>query len=365
MPVFIITLQNGNKLKLTADDEADARVKAASRTRTPATTIGVEPVVDVQGRSDEEILAGINLPEATSLTRNAAQDRLSGGRGSINPNTQRVIRTDSPSARPEGANRSFSVAPEEAESGSGIAPSIRITPTGIGPDGGITFGGNRGSGGPEITDDSIFTDPNLVIVSNASGDGGGANPAANVVAGQNGSTDEADGGVPLAPSDADLLDAEGLFPGSAFRSFLRGGGVRPGGIGGSVLRNQENAALNAFAVLNDLQAIPEGTSFTDFLGSGQLGTTRFANQLRGALSNVGGLPDDFEVFGPGGTFTDAAARLARAVQQTSGRSPITAGIFTPSISQVQQRAQDRGFAGQDTNFLDFLRQQFRPQFSAR
>ncbi len=189
--------------------------------------------------------------------------------------------------------------------------------------------------------------------------------AADAAAG-GGSAINTGGGLPPAIDGAspgtELIDREALFPGGAFRSFLRSGGVRPGGIGGSVLAGQENAALNTFAVLNDLGLVPEGQSFTDFLGSGTLGTNRFANLTRGAL-NQGQLADDFDVFGPGGTFTDAAARLAQAVQRSRGGSPITAGIFTPSLSQVQSRAQDLGFAGQETNFLDFLRQQFRPQLT--
>lgn len=168
--------------------------------------------------------------------------------------------------------------------------------------------------------------------------------------------------LPTGEVQADLADREEVFPEASFRAFLRGAGVEPGGIGGRVLSNQFGPSLNTFALLNDLATkgiIPQspGSTFTEFLGSGSLGGQRRANLLRGALGNVRELPSDFEVFGPQGTFTDKAAQLANAFLQAQGGSPISTRIFSPTLSGLQQRAQDMGFAGQQQNFLDFLRQQ--------
>lgn len=158
---------------------------------------------------------------------------------------------------------------------------------------------------------------------------------------------------------AELIDREAAFPQAAFRQFLRSNRVRPGGIGASVLEGQFAPATTAFSNLNELGLVPEGTSFTDFLGQGPIGSQRFSSDARRALANSQ-LPEDFQVFGQGGTFTSQAENLANLVRQAgrAGARPFSSGIFTPSTADVQRRAQDRGFQGQETDFLNFLRQQF-------
>ena len=381
MPVFIVTTPEGGQFKLIADDQNDALQKAAQRTGVPAVRLGIANAltsgVAGSGTPDKEVFSRLDLPALTTEARDAQI------RSGVAAAQARTFTTRNAAGRQ--VTRQLPV--EEVSGGNQFSPTGfgNINITGQTGSGGTTFGPsfplgtsdrvqvNQQPGGGETTVDSngniITNNPDgSVTVQTATGEvrtfpaSGGAGTSG---------LPATTGGVPATAGGnafGDVGEIEAELPGAAFRSFLRGGGVQPGGVAGRVLGNQFGNAIN---VLTGLQtAFPEdealqNLTFRQFLGAGPLGGQRFSALARQALPQVsqalGAGGGDFAGFGEG-RLTDEGALLANLARLGTGVGAF-GRRFLPSNAELFQRGEDAGFGAltggpAESPFDEFLRRQF-------
>lgn len=423
MPVFIITDRTGQQRKLIASSLSEARQQAAAQLQQPSVLLQVRQI-DTGGQGDQQAFAQLPVPAVEQSQLASVDPALDVQRArterQVDPiagrvTTGRLARdgdnrtpfTDVLSSRNLGA--AGRTQEEQVDTG-GVSPSSAIPSsiagriTGTTPEGGTRFSAqgqqqqqgstpgkfvfrftrpngsqveviaaseeeartillSRGDIGPNVVAqlENVGTvdasTPSGLFSDNAGqmqGSGGGGQPAPIP-------NDPATTPFQSGPAGeiGSQFDRELARPDAAFRNFLRQQGVAPGGIGGSLLTPLQPIASNVFGGLSELGLLPEGTPFSDFLGSGTIGRPRLSQLAQGALNDPN-VQFQGDVFGPQGTFTDAAAQLA-GLASIAGGTNFGFG-FRPTIGQVEQQLQDRAVAGQDlspTQFLDLLRQQFR------